>query len=441
MGKNLFRKALAALCAAWMLLAAAGCADEDKDGSNSTSIEQDIENTTKQLYEVGTTVTMDGAVYLVIKNTESTDVAEENPELNYYPNFRAEAYRDYLLKEYGMTRPYAVLFNTETVKENPMTTSYWDDVFMIMRGDEKYWRVRYRWERGGGKIDADLFNKTLTADELRRAYDPTTFSIENYSPAYGDDLSGKKAIDLSFNYIEQNGVKNRCVYADDCVVKIKTRKDYFMLGTSTKYPYVFADEINSKSQQHIITTLDNKEFFYLTIYNADSRSYDYRLYTKGTGEPFGSTDSSIHESYVEIKKLSYDSEEGLTISFKVRIRKDSSEIFSKEYSDYNLEDSTDSDDADVEESTNKYNDVHKYISIPEQETTTFGDIQVPATITFSVPFADEDAPLGEYTKVTFVPEEQEGSIIYVPKKGEKTPYEFIDKYEEAYLDLFNEYAR
>ena len=54
---------------------------------------------------------------------------------------------------------------------------------------------------------------------------------------------------------------------------------------------------------------------------------------------------------------------------------------------------------------------------------------------------DRDTPLGEYTKVTFVPEEQEGSIIYVPKKGEKTPYEFIDKYEEAYLDLFNEYAR
>lgn len=54
---------------------------------------------------------------------------------------------------------------------------------------------------------------------------------------------------------------------------------------------------------------------------------------------------------------------------------------------------------------------------------------------------DRDTPLGEYTKVTFVPDTQGDSIIYVPKKGAKTPYEFIDKYEEAYIDLFNEYAR
>ena len=45
------------------------------------------------------------------------------------------------------------------------------------------------------------------------------------------------------------------------------------------------------------------------------------------------------------------------------------------------------------------------------------------------------------TQVTFVPDTQGDSIAYVPRKGEKTPYEFIDKYEEAYLDLFNEYAR
>ncbi len=70
--------------------------------------------------------------------------------------------------------------------------------------------------------------------------------------------------------------------------------------------------------------------------------------------------------------------------------------------------------------------VGQYVDVSETETTVAG-IRVPAAITLSVPFESADAAMGKFAQVTLEPKayndgKGELCVIYVPRKGEQSPY-------------------
>lgn len=62
---------------------------------------------------------------------------------------------------------------------------------------------------------------------------------------------------------------------------------------------------------------------------------------------------------------------------------------------------------------------------------------VPAEITFTTHFAYEASELDKFTAITFVPKAESDYVVYVPKEGKNSPYDFIDKFKEAYYSTFD----
>ena len=374
-----------------------GAPSVKEDGTDVGGFEQ-VEEPTNQntqdggTYQVGSIVTISGSdtKYLVIADTATGRRAAENTANHYYPNPRADLYRDYLLDKYGASGTYTILFNTETKKENPMTTSYWDDEYLVMRGKEKHYRIRYRWERGSGKIDEEPFNNSLTADALRKDYDPTCIIITNYKPVYGNDLSNKHE-DLFYFYYTGRG--NRVAFSDDVLAQRCIRKDYVSVAISGQqkevYQYEFYDRIAEKAHSYKLRNPIGSSFFEFKInYDDDfATPRSYKLAVTGAGTISGSTDSSLYSKSVTV-------------------------------------------------SSTMGNETSEYVS-KSDSTTSIGDKAYPAEITVSVPFAFATAELAEYAKVTFTPKEQtDGRVIYLPRKSENVPFEFIEKFQNDYYTLF-----
>lgn len=78
-----------------------------------------------------------------------------------------------------------------------------------------------------------------------------------------------------------------------------------------------------------------------------------------------------------------------------------------------------------------------YVHVSD-ETTLIAMHDVPKEITFSAPYQDTSVALNAYTSVTFVPEEKDGKIIYLPKTDEQYEYDFIALYAKDFVSLYNQ---
>ena len=333
-------------------------------------------------YKVGNIVIRDGTRYLVIRNTAETPqlVVGEHAALGYYPNAAADKQRDKLLEKYNVSGPYIMLFNAAKTKELSSTATTWDDEYLIIHNMKKTWRVRYRWEESKiGNFD----RKSET--DLRTDYDPTSFIIDNNSAVYEDDLSKKLS---DYYYFAYDASGKHCNYDDSNLTEKRTMYDYVMINGEAKHQYEFYDKISENQHQYWLRNpIANGNFFGFYIKNPKGTPTSYVFYTRGSGTPDGSTDTTVYYAQTTVNP-------------------------------------------------DMQNDNRSCISKSE-DMKNIGGKDYPAQITVTAPFASADAPLGKYTKVTFVPEEQDKStVIYMPEKDENGQYKFISDFEKDFVDLF-----
>ncbi|MDE7391778.1 MAG: hypothetical protein K2M90_04855, partial [Treponemataceae bacterium] len=445
------------LCAASLVFCAAcdGIGNKDEnENKDKTELDKDkVEDSVT--YDVGSTVTISGVKYLVIKNTEAGNtVAEQSPSYGYYPNKRADAYRDYLIEMYEVKAPYVLVFNTETTKSTTTDVTSWDDEHRILRNGVTLYRIKYRWENLISNI------ATITADELRKDYDPSAFCIDNYSAVYGSDLSEKFNRSYRFDYNEDG---HTITYRDDNWRLTDDNKDYVYINGNERNQYAIKNRISSNARSYILrnpnntSTNNGNEFFEFRVdFEEDAVTpRAYRLIANGMGLIDGNTNNKLYQNTLYIGALRYWSSGVRSIWFRVTTKRNNDnnnvaeivfdDLYEREEYQYDgVGGSSGEEGSDTDGSANgsetlvvKNEGVDKYVTVSEK-TTIVNDIEVPDWITFSVPFEDADAPMSEFTKVTFVPQAKDDYVIFVPKTGSKTAYEFIDNFKAGY-GIFGEY--
>ncbi|MDE6705460.1 MAG: hypothetical protein K2J81_06100 [Treponemataceae bacterium] len=304
---------------------------------------------------------------------------------------------------------------------------------MILHDGKKCYRLRYRWEDwllfpnmgSSSEEKAErlrLFNE-IPATKLRQDYDPTAVVIDNYKAIYGSDLSKKIFDRYAFNY----GTDGKTVvYTAANFREIESYKDYTQINGKERPRYSFYDRIanNARSYRLRNPNLDTDAFFFefRVNFEEDRRTpKSYRLYANGTGTKEGSASSSLYQCAVKINKVVYNpSLDKVRIEGSVKIEK---------------EDQIDRDVAAGFED--------EWVSVSSKKIPV-GSFNVPETITFSAPFFDIDNPgemnpnavLNACSKVTFVPESKNGSVIYVPKTDSTYPYDFLAQFAKNYQMLF-----
>ena len=441
MRKKIFGKALAALCAAGLILAAAGCADETerivyRDREPEPSDDSDNTETIEPTYDLGSIVTIDGTDYLVVKNTEKSgnSILGQSPIYHYYPNAKTDAYREQLIEKYPVRKPYVMLFNTENVKTIPTTSSEWEDTYLIMSGGKKHWRIRHRWSNSNsGKVPAATF-ESIAADDLRQGYDPTGLVIENYAAFYETDLSKKILHFYNWDYDKVDGNYGKTVtYDENLIVKFADYTNYVYVSANQRErnQYMFEDYVTKNRKNYGLRNPYNDNsstFFQFSVYFEDDthekiNKYTLTALTKGT--ILDSTKNSDYQNTLTINLLCYDSD-GAYINFNVQPRINNVNGASENFTSLN--------EAENEK-------VKNYVTVSDT-TKTVNEIEVPEWIMFSVPFAynKEETPLDKFTKVTFIPQEQGEIVVYVPEAGtDNVPYKFINDFKDSY-DIFGEWS-
>lgn len=444
--------------------------DNDDDGKDKDKTELGNDDGSKKedtvSYAVGSIVKFEGKDYLVIKNTETGNaVATQSPTCHYYPNERADAYRDQLLAgllvRHDVQKPYVIMFNTETTKTIPTTGSSWDDEYLVLCGKQKYYRFRYRWET----LIEDFAN--LTADDLRLVYDPSCFVVDMYSAAYGSDLSKKSFLRYKFNY---NDDKKTIAYTDNNLRQKDESIDFVYINGNERNQY--ASMIGRNVHNYTIRNPNNSNYDHFFEFQVkpgdDSGIPKYSLIASGKGTLDDTTTNKDYQNTLHISKLRYYSDYR-DVWFKVTPRKNNADVEEdirifdglEERKEYQYEDAGDTDTGNKDEPSDatesdaegqvegdstggmrtvvvKNEGVGKYVSV-SKTTKIVNGIEVPEWITFSVPFEDENAPMSKFTKVTFVPQAKDDYVIFVPKTGSKTAYEFIDNFKAGY-DIFGDYT-
>ena len=426
-------------------------------------------------YAVGKIVTISNVKYLVIKNTEDGSVLGAQASYGYYPNARADLYRDHLIEQLNVAGPYVIVFNTETAEKTVGSTSSYDDEYRILRDGTTYHRIRYRWEN----LITDYAGKTTS--DLRRNYDPSCFVVDNYSADYGTDLSKKFFRTYRFDYGKDG---KTIAFSDGNWRLTDDYKDYVYITATRKErnQYSITDRINDNARSYILrnpndtdTGNGNSFFEFRVDFDDDGTTPSgYRLIANGKGTV--QYTAGDYKNTLRIYSFKYYSADNRDVWFRVDAGNNSYVTFDDFYEreEYEYEDdgkgnagwSSPSDDkesssgggssggsTDVDGDSGKYatstkayvaysvvknEGVSKYVTVSKSNITV-NDISVPSTITFTIPFENEDAPLGKFTTVTFVPQAKDSYVIYVPEKGSKADYKFIDDYKDGY-NIFGEYS-
>lgn len=406
-------KTFGVLCAAALVLAAA-CNNGD-DGSSANG-----DGTT---YAVGNIVTFEGKNYLVTKNTETADRSTARASVNsdsglYYQNEQAAAYREQWLQEHGVTE-YVELFDITTKKaETTKGDANLSDKYFVLQNNKKVFATQQTWK--SNTIFSELpttaeraksFN-ALTEDQVRKAYDPDDFMFQNYP----SDASKKIRIQYVFN---RNGDGTTNFHS---LFKTVTYKAYVPLPDGkqqTIYNIEERPEPDGKKYYSIHDPKSGSNFFFLWF----KPNGTFWLSTEGTGKLGGSTSQSVYHSKVLINKVQYD-----TSTKKVTIQYQVQKTVNDEKTEWDETSQTFGQDTAKDS---------KYVHVSD-ETTPIATYDVPKEITFSAPYQDTSVALNAYTSVTFVPEEKDGKIIYLPKTDEQYEYDFIAQYAKDFVSLYTQ---
>lgn len=365
-------------------------------------------------YDVGTIVEFNGKDYLVTKNTEATDETRamvNTAKGQYYLNENASVFRETLLARYGVTN-YVELFDiAEDKAMNSSNQAQLYDTFMILRSGKGVYRIKQRWISKDlfSTLDAEAQNKSFEAIEnnvLRELYDPDFFIITN--TMFETDVAKKFQHEYAFDY--DNSM--RVDFSDTAMLShILKRAGYVSINGTTKSVYAIRDKRQRNAFLYELENYNVSRFFEFGVYP----DY-YQLTTQGDGEFDGSASDSVYKGTLTIYSVQYDSSGNLDVHYSVGIKKNGNTV------------------NDFEQPTGIDNEYVKASSIMVSvEGVSF---KVPATITFSVPFADSSAVLNKYTKVTFIPEPKNGGVVYVPKTDNTYPYEFIAQFVKDYPSLY-----
>ena len=404
-------KTFGVLCAAALVLAAA-CNNSD-DGSSANG-----DSTT---YAVGNIVTFEGKDYLVTKNTETAARSAARAAVNsdtglYYQNKQAAAYREQWLQTYGVTE-YVELFDITTKRaETTKGQACLDDKYLVLQDNKKVFITQQSWKSETIFPDRDAnkhiekFN-ALTEDQIRQTYDPDYFYFQNYP----SNASEKIKIEYAFNR-NDDGTTNF-----DSLKKTKTFKAYVSMPDGKLHP-IYNNQVQTNGYEFysiLDSNIAENNFFYLWFTNKGT----FYLSAEGTGEPGGSTSKLKYQNKVTINKALYD-----TTQNKVAIQ-------------YTVEKTVGGTPVAEENKTYTFgqepNKDNTYVHVSD-ETTPITTYDVPKEITFSAPYQDTSVALNAYTSVTFVPEEKDGKIIYLPKTDEQYEYDFIAQYAKDCVSLYNQ---
>lgn len=401
-------KMFGGLCAAALVLAVACNTSDDGTSGDAT-------------YAVGNIVKFEGQDYLVTKNTETAARSAARASVNsdsglYYQNEQAAAYRENWLREYGMTE-YVELFNiTKRKEESTKGLATLNDIYLILQNNKKVFQTQQTWD--SKRIFPDLttteraerFN-ALTEDAIRQSYDPDDFTFQNYP----GDTSNKIRIQYIFNR-NDDGTTNF-----DSLKKTVTYKAYVSLSKSKQQPiYKIEDrpEPDGKKAYSIHDPNSGSNFFHLWF----EPNGTFWVNAEGAGTLGGSTSQSVYRNKVLINKICYDTDtDNVAIRYKVQQTvNDEPTIWDEKWQTWGNNPERD----------------NTYVHVSD-EMTPVATHDVPKEITFSAPFLDTTVALNPYTNVTFVPEEQDdGTIIYMPKKDEQYDYDFIACYAQDFESLF-----
>lgn len=406
-------KMFGGLCAAALVLAVACNTSDDGTSGDAT-------------YAVGNIVKFEGQDYLVTKNTETAARSAARASVNsdsglYYQNEQAAAYRENWLREYGMTE-YVELFNiTKRKEESTKGLATLNDIYLILQNNKKVFQAQQSWisntvfpststEKLTTAEQTKRFN-ALTEDEIRQSYDPDNFKFQNYT----SDASKQIRIEYVF-YRNDDGTTNF-----DSLKKTVTYKAYVSLSKSKQQPiYKIEDrpEPDGKKAYSIHDPNSGSNFFHLWF----EPNGTFWVNAEGAGTLGGSTSQSVYRNKVLINKICYDTDtDNVAIRYKVQQTvNDEPTIWDETWQTWGNNPERD----------------NTYVHVSD-ETTPVATHDVPKEITFSAPFLDTTVALNPYTNVTFVPEEQDdGTIIYMPKKDEQYDYDFIARYAQDFESLF-----
>ena len=397
-----------------------GCSNGD---DNNTSSGGD-----GQRYELYSRVTLDGQEYLVTKNTESDAsnsrsaraIETSASEIDigdgdvYYLNEKIAEYRDNLLREKDSetAKAYVELYaltklNASAV--NSVTTL--DDTYLIIRGSKKYYTILIRWDREQLGMSREEFQESL--EDLRKNYDPNLVTITREKAAYDDDLSRKIRHQYTYSY----DADYRVSFTEDNVRQFLEYKDYVKINGVEKSVYRITEQKQSSQVGYHLNDPLTGGYYFFTFRIRDNGIVYYSLETRGEGDVGGLADVSFYSKWIMINQVEYESAGKPLLSYTV----------------------TTSGSSVVDDENKPYTDFSEY-AVPSKENVRLAGVSfdVPSEITFCAPFADTSAKRNEFTSVTFVPQAKDGGVVYVPKAGSKTPYDFIDKFEDKFLETFSQ---
>lgn len=408
------------LCAAVLVLTAA-C----NNGDDGTPAEN-----TDTSYTVGNIVGFEGKQYLVTKNTETAARSAARASVHsdsglYYQNKQAAAYRERWLQEHGVTECIELFDITTRKAETTKGQAMLDEIYLVLQNEKKVFQIRQTWSSNTVFSElpttaerAKSFN-ALTEDTIRQKYDPDNFMFQDYP----SDLNKKIRIEYVFNRNE-DGTTNF-----DSLFKTKTKKAFVSLPDGKQrsiYNIEERPEPDGKKYYAIHEPKNDSNFFFLW-FKPDGTFW---LSTEGTGKLGGSTSQSVYHSKVLINKVQYDTDkEIVTIQYKVQTTvNDKQTEWNEKWQTFGQDTAKDSTYVHVSDETTT-------IAMHDDPTITY---DVPKEITFSAPYQDTSVALNAYTSVTFVPEEKDGKIIYLPKTDEQYEYDFIAQYAKDFVSLYNQ---
>lgn len=419
-------KMFGALCAVGMVFCAACDNLGNTSGGDESGKEKDDgmidDGVATETYEVGTIVTFEDKQYLVTKNTEVAGMSVKYGtvsigENTYYLNEKAAVYHAGLLQKKDVTE-YVELYDLapEQTEEN-VSAGRFEERYAILQKGSRCYTIKHRWDAARMFLALPSSDERITEfrklsrDTLRTEWDPSTVIISNHTSVYGSDLSKKSYESYIFGYAEQT-----VAYADNNLVRITENKAYTATGSLVKAIYeiyqTFRGYDNGKNRmEYKLKDPVSDTFFWFYVYEDGS----YQLSTNGEGKIGGSNSSSIYKNNVTINSLYYDASGEAHLDYKVSVKGSSVS----------------------DEERNQLVNREQYLRI-SSDTTTVGGIEVPCEITFAASYKDADAPLGTYTKVTFVPKQVFDMVIYEPKTDATYGYDFIRRYADDYQSLYAE---